>query len=51
MDNSLYVTGLKKNLFFVSVLEDKGFRVFFMENQAYLWPKNQNIDTAIVIGV
>ena len=22
-----------------------------MENQAYLWPKNQNIDTTIFIGV
>ena len=51
IDDILYVTGLKKNLLSVSVLEDKGFRVIFMKNQVYLWPKNQNLDTNVIFGV
>ena len=51
MEEILYVIGLKKNLLFVSILEYKGFHVIFMENQAYLWSKNQNINTATIIGV
>ena len=51
MEDIRYVPGLKKNLVYVSILEGKGFRVIFMENQAYLWPKNQNIYTANIIGV
>ena len=50
-EDILYVLGLLKNLLFVFVLEDKGFRVIFMDNQAYLWLKNQNIDIATVNGV
>ena len=37
MDEILYVLGLKKNIFAVSVLEGKCFRVIFMENLVYLW--------------
>ena len=51
MQDILYVPGLKKNLFSISILEDKGFCVILMKNQAYLWLKNQNLDTAIVFGV
>ena len=51
VEDILYVPRLKKNLIFVSVLEYKGFYVIFLENQAYLWPKNQNIDNTNVIGV
>ena len=51
MDDILYVPRLKKNLLSVSVLEDKGFHVIFMENQVYLWPKNQNLDIAVIFGV
>ena len=51
MDEILYVLGLKKKLFSVFVLEDKGFCVIFMENQVYLWPKNQNLDIAVIFGV
>ena len=46
----IYVPCLKKNLLSISFLEDKGFRVIFMENQAFLWLKNHNIDTANFIG-
>ena len=51
MQDILYVPGLKKNLFSISILEDKGFCVILMKNQAYLWPKNHNLDTAIVFGI
>ena len=40
MQYILYVPGLKKNLFSIAILEDKGFCVIFMKNQAYLWLKN-----------
>ena len=36
----IYIPGLNKNLLSVTILEDKVFRVIFMENQAYLWSKN-----------
>ena len=42
---------LKKKLLFASILEDSGFWVIFMENQAYLWLKNRNIDIVVAIGV
>ena len=51
MDDILYFLGLKKNILFVYFLKDKGFRVIVMENQVYLWPKNQNLDTAVIFGV
>ena len=51
VDEIQYVFDLKKNLLFVSVLEDKGFRVIFMDNQALLWPKNIDLNSAAMIGV
>ena len=51
MKDILYVLGLEKNLLSISILEDKVFCVILMKNQAYLWLKNQNLDTAIVFGV
>ena len=50
MGEVLYVYGLKKNIRSIFVLEDKGFYVIFMENQAYLWPKNQNLDIVVIFG-
>ena len=47
----LFVQGLKKNLLSISALEDKGFRVAFMDGQVLIWPKNSNIDKVIMIGV
>jgi hypothetical protein len=32
-------------------LEDKGYRVIFMDKKALLWPKNEEISSTIVIGV
>jgi hypothetical protein len=47
----LFVQGLKKNLLSISALEDKGFRVAFVDGQVLLWPKNSSIDKDTVIGV
>ena len=47
----LFVQGLKKNLLSISALEDKGFRVAFVDGQVLLWPKSSSIDLATVIGV
>ena len=47
----LYVPGIKKNLLSVSALEDKGFRVTFMDGKALLWHKDSSLESAIEIGV
>jgi hypothetical protein len=47
----LYVIGMKKNLISTSTLEDKGYRVSFMNGQVLVWPKGSSIDSATVIGV
>ena len=47
----LYVPAIKKNLLLVSTLEDKGFRVTFMEGKAHLWHKDSSLESAIEIGV
>jgi hypothetical protein len=47
----LFVQNLKNNLLSISSLEDKGFRVDFMDDQVFLWPKSSSIDKAAVIGV
>ena len=51
VEEIIYVLGLKKNLLSVSVLEDKRFRVIFIDNQALLWSKNKDLKSAVVIGV
>ena len=47
----LYVPGIKKNLFSVSSLEDKGFWVTFMEGKTLLLHNDRNLESTIVIGV
>ena len=47
----MFVHGLKKNLLLVSSLEDKGFRVTFMDGKAFLWHKDSDISSTEVIGV
>ena len=39
----LYVPGIKKNILSVSALEDKGFKVTFMEGKALLWHKDSDL--------
>jgi hypothetical protein len=47
----LFVQNLKKNLLSISALEDKGFRVAFVDGQVLLWRKSSSIDKATMIGV
>jgi hypothetical protein len=47
----LYVPGMKRNLVFVSPLEDKGYKVTFSEGNVLAWHKNSRMDYARVIGV
>ena len=51
MKDVLYVPGLKKNLLSISRLENKGFRVAFMDGHILMCPKGKTIDDAIMIGV
>ena len=51
MSNVLYVPGLKKNLLSISALEDKGYRVAFMDGKVLTWPKESSIDSAGVIRI
>jgi hypothetical protein len=47
----LYVPNLKKNLLSISTLEDKGFRVAFIDGKVLMWPRGKTLDDAIVTGV
>ena len=51
MKEVLYVPCLKKYLLSISTLEEKGFRVAFVDGQVLMWPKGKNFNDAIVIGV
>ena len=51
IEEILFVLGLKKNLLSISVLEDKGFIVTFMDDKALLWSKDKYLSSTIVIGV
>ena len=37
----LYVSGLKKNLFYISTLDNKGYMVSFIDGQVLMWPKEK----------
>ena len=50
IDEILLIPSLKKNLVSAAALEDKGYRVTFMDGKALLWSKNQEISSASVIG-
>jgi hypothetical protein len=47
----LYVPRMKRNLVYVSTLEDKGYKVIFSEGKVLAWHKNSRMDSARVIGV
>jgi hypothetical protein len=47
----LFVPGLRKNLLFVSVMEDKGFAMEFKNKQVFMKPKESSPNVAQVIGV
>ena len=39
MRDVLYVPGLKKNLFSVSMIEDRGFGVYVLDGKVHIFPK------------
>jgi hypothetical protein len=49
--SEVYVLGMKRNLVFVSALEDKGYKVTFSEGKALVWHKNSHMNSTRVIGV
>jgi transposase InsO family protein len=51
MKEVLYVPGLKKNLLSISALDEKGYKVAFVDGQTLMWPRGKTFDDAVVIGV
>jgi hypothetical protein len=51
MKDVFYVSGLKKNLLSISALDEKGFRVAFVDREVLMCPKGKTFDDAVVIGV
>ena len=51
IDDVLYVPRLKKNLLSIVGLEDKGYRVLFMDKKVLLWEKNEKLSSAESIRV
>ena len=51
IDDVLYVPGLRKNLLSVVGLEDKGYRVLFLDKKVLLWAKNERLSSTVHIGV
>jgi hypothetical protein len=51
INNVFLVQGLKKNLLSISALEDRGFKVAFVDGQILLQPKRSSIDSTTVIHV
>jgi hypothetical protein len=49
MKDVLYVLGLKKNLLSISYLENKGFRIAFIDGDFIMWDKGKTMKEAIVI--
>ena len=41
MKDVLYVPGLKKNLHSISALDNKGFRVSFVDGEVLMWTKEK----------
>jgi len=51
MQKVLFVPGLKKNLLSISALEEKGFRVAFVDGQVLMWSKGKTFESAVTIGL
>jgi hypothetical protein len=51
MKEVLYVPGLQKNLLSISTLDEKGYRVEFIDGKVLMWPRGNTFDDAVVIGV
>jgi hypothetical protein len=51
MKEVLYVPELKKNLLSILEFDEKGYIVSFVDGQVVMWPRGNNFDDALVIGV
>ena len=51
MKDVLIVPRMKKNLPSISSLEDRGYRVAFVDGQDFVWTKGSRIHSIGVIGV
>ena len=51
MSDVLYVPRLKRNLVSILALEDKGYKVAFIDKKVLIWHKTSSLDSASVIGV
>ena len=51
MSDVLSALGLNKNLLYILALEDKGYRVGFVDGYVLVWPKGSSIDLVGVISV
>jgi hypothetical protein len=50
MSEVLYVPRLKKNLFSISTMEDRGYAVAFVDGKVFAWRKGLSLDSTEVIG-
>jgi hypothetical protein len=50
MKDVLYVPRLKKNLLSISSLENKVFRVSFIDGEFLMWAKGETLNEEIIIG-
>jgi hypothetical protein len=51
MKEVLYVLGLRKNPLSISTLDEKGYRVAFVDGQVHMWHKGNTFDDVVMIGV
>ena len=47
----MYVPGMKRNLFLVSMIEDRGFGVYLLDGKVHIFPKAEGPSTSYAIGV
>ena len=51
INDVLYVPGLKRNLLSIASLEDKGYKVLFMDKKVFLWEKDEELSSIVQIMV
>ena len=51
LQDVLYVHGLKKNLVSVSMIEDQGLGVSFIDGHVHMFPKTAGPSVSVAIGV
>jgi hypothetical protein len=51
VEEIIYVPDLKKNLISVAILESKGYTIAFSKGKDLMWPSNESMSSAMIIGV